>query len=110
MIEALLNVPKSADQWNLWSFANRDHHDLIRQAIVAKKGPSLVDWQLDPIYGVDLRNWLQRHQQSHLDFDGVLSLQSNNLLDVNLQDNSQLVAWIYLHQQEHFDAAQALGI
>jgi hypothetical protein len=110
MLAALLNRPRNKEEWDRYSFDHRDSHQKIRQAIQAQKGIVLIDYQLDPVFGVDIQGWLQRNSQSHSDFDGVLGLQSTDLLDVDFNDESQFESWTYLHYQEHLNAEQALGI
>lgn len=110
MIENLLNIPRSEQDWNIWAFNHRDHHDLIRKAIVQNGGPNLPEYQLDPINFGDVKSWLERNQQTHDDMNGVLGLQSSDLEGVDFTNRNQLAAWIYLHWQEHTNAANKLGI
>lgn len=106
----LLEDPKTAESRSRWSFAHRDHHQIIRQAIQAKLGTVLPDYQLDPIPENDFPGWLNRNDSTHEDMNSALGLQSVNLLDVDFNDDKQRQAWVYLHYQEHFAAAAALGI
>lgn len=85
-------------------------HQKILQAIQAQTGTELIQYQLDPISFQNPTFFLEWHQQSHLDFDGVLGLQSNDLQDVDLKDDKQLQSFIYLNWIEHNAANQALGI
>lgn len=104
----LLNVPKSASDWNFFSFNNRDAVQRIKQAILTQQNIDLIEYQLDP---VDLSNptfFLQNNQQSHTDFNGVLGLQSTDLLDVDLKDERQLQSWTYLNWLEIQQAEFAL--
>lgn len=110
MLAALLDIPRSSTDWDRWSFDNRDSHNRIRAAIVAQGGPSLADYQLDPVSQSDVVGWLTRHQQAHIEMLGVLRLQSEDLQDVNLQDERQLEAWIFLHYQDHLSAESRLKI
>lgn len=106
----LLNVPQSQQDWFIWSYAHRDQHTLIRNAIQIKYGVNLSVYQLDPINLDEVQFFLEQNQQAHDDFNGVLNLQSTNLLLSDFTDKAQLQAWIYLHRREHEDAANALGI
>lgn len=110
MIVTLLEDPKTLEQRAIWSFAHRDHHQQIRQAIQAKGGAVLQDYQLDPISEQDFQGWLQRNSQTHGDMNGALGLQGVDLLDVDFQDDKERQAWVFLHYQEHFNAAAKLGI
>ena len=112
MLPALLNIPRSEGDWRIWSFNHRDQHDLIRQAILVKYNINLNAYPLDPIPESEdgLLQWLAWNQQSHDDFTGVLNLQSSDLESVDFKNASQTEAWIFLHYEEHFSAAAALGI
>lgn len=111
-ITSLLNIPKDKNSWDKWSFAHRDHHDRIRQAIRQQSNgaDNLVQYQLDPIPADEVSDWLSRNQQSHDDMNQVLRLQGVDLEGVDFKNSQQLEAWIYVHWQEHSTAALALGI
>ena len=55
-------------------------------------------------------DFLERNQQTHIDMNGQLGLQSVDLEDVDLKDPRQLQAWINFEYQELFAASAALGI
>lgn len=111
-LPTLLNVPRTRNEWDAWSFAHRTHHAAIRQAIYAESHTSdnLFEYQLDPIPQDQIQDWLARNQQSHDDMNQVLDLQGVDLESVDVKDPKQLAAWIYIHWQEHQSAAIALGI
>lgn len=110
MLPILLNTPKSVDEWDRFSFHHRTSHDLIRQAIQTQFNVALPDYVLDPIPLNQPLFFLENNQQAHTDFDGILGVQSSDLEDVNLSDERQLQAWIYLHYLEHQTAENTLGI
>lgn len=110
MLASLQNVPKSSTDWSIWSFHHRLSHQAIRQAIMAQKGVNLSEYLLDPIDFTDIGGFLQRNQQSHVEMDGALGFQSEDLQTVDLKDEEQKIAWIDSHWQEHSTAEQALGI
>lgn len=110
MLAALLNTPKTKQEWDTWSFNHRLSHEQIVQAIQTQADIDLTIYQLDPINLQDMPDFLQRNSQMHLDMNTVLGLQSSDLLDVNLADERQRESWIYLHFYEHYDAENALGI
>jgi len=107
MLACLLNVPRSDDEWARWGFHHRMSHDAIVRAINTKGG-SLTTYQLDPIT-LD-KDWLDRDQQAHNDFNAALHMSGADLTEVDFSQENQVSAWIYLEQQEHFDAERALGI
>jgi hypothetical protein len=110
MLAVLLNVPENADDWNRFSL----HHDLdhreIAAAILARGGPRLPTYPLDPILLNDPSQFLENNSHAHTDMNAILGLNSTDLLDVDLADQSQLVSWIALHAQEHQNARQRLKI
>ena len=110
MIVTLLETPRTSEQRARWSFQHRDAHQQVRQAIQAKGGPVLPDYQLDPIADNDLQGWLQRHSQSHGDANQALGLQGVDLLDVDFNDEKQFAAWIWLNFQEHRAWSSVLGV
>lgn len=110
MQAALLNVPKTQDDWNIWAFNHRISHDMIRASIAAKGGPKLGDYQIDPIPPQAMPKWLQNNQQLHIDMNSALGKQSVDLQDVDLSDERQLIAWIAIHYEEHFVAEAAAGV
>jgi len=110
MLAALANIPRSDAEWAIWSYAHRDQHLLIRQAIQVQYNVALIEYPLDPIPLQSLNQWLDWNQISHNDFNGVLGTPSNDLQEADFNDPAQLQAWIYLHLREHEVAASALQI
>ena len=110
LLAALRNIPKTPTEWLHWAWNHRDSHDRIRAAIVAKGGPRLIDYQIEPINQNAMKQFLQNNSQLHIDANSVLGLQSADLLDANLSDQRQLAAWIDSQYQEHFNMETALGI
>ena len=110
MLVALLNVPRTDQDWAIWSFAHVQSHLAIIQAVSAKGGAALTSYQLDPIPQDDLPNWLERNQQAHNDMNGAVGAQSSDLLDTDLTDERERQSWVYLHFLEHQTAEQKLGI
>lgn len=110
MLARLLNVPGTPEDWSIWSFSNYDCNNQIRQAILAQKNVILPEYQLEPIPWGDLDTWMNNNQQAHIDFTGILGLQSNDLLHADLKDESQRAAWVWLNYSEVLWACQKLGI
>ena len=109
-LAALLNSPKTADDWAVWSYAHRDQHLLIRNAIQSAYGINLNVYVLDPINLQDFNDFLNNNQIAHNDFTGVLGITNNDLSQVDFKDANQEESWIFLHFQEHYDAANKLRI
>lgn len=105
----LVNVPKTAEDWNLWSLQHRLSHDAIREALLKQGKPTGV-YLLDPIYEDEIENWLQRNSQTHIEQTAALGIQSHDIADVDFNDEAATIAWIMVHWQEHHDMERALGI
>jgi hypothetical protein len=110
VLAALLNTPKTDEDWARFSFHHRSSHEAIRVAIAANRGVSLPSYSLDPIPFNAFQQWLEWNQQAHTDMNNVLQRQGTDLEDVNAQDERQWRAWVYLHFLEHQTAETTLGI
>lgn len=110
MLAALYNVPQTELDWDRWSFSNADALNQIVSDIAAQKNVTLPTYQVWPIAFDDLDNFLDANQQAHSDFNGVLGLNGNDLLHVDLKDPNQRQSWIWLCAQEVQAACQALKI
>ena len=114
MVPTLFNIFQDQIGLNQFSFANADLHFRQNNALYAKQSlppNALPYYVLDPIYlGTDLTNWLQLHQDIHTKVNTLLGIAGNDLTDVDFEKPEQLAAWIWLHAQEHVQAASKLGI
>jgi hypothetical protein len=110
MIVDLLSVPQSQEDWLRWSFANRVSHRVIRQGIVAKGGPQLVDYVLDPIDLRDFPGFLQRNNQSHIDESAFLGTELFDLQDVDYTNPDSLRGFCYIHWLIHQAEEAAAGM
>lgn len=107
---SLLNIPRTEEQWAIWSFNHAQQHVEIIQAVKQDIGTDLSQYQLDPINFTDIRSWLERHQQTHVDMNVALNLQSIDLQQVDLKDENQLNSFIYYNWLQHITVNQLLGI
>jgi hypothetical protein len=110
MLAALLNTPRTQDDWDRWSWHHLSSHTAIRQAIVAQKKIRLAEYILYPVNFGRLPDFLQANSQSHIDMLGVLGIQSEDLQDVDIRDQRQLQAWSWIHYLDHYNAENALNI
>lgn len=108
-IATLQNVPQSERDWLAFAFANQDHHNLLNQALQAKTGVNNPPTVLDPIAFFDFENWLRRHAQQHLVYDNTLNLFAPDLTALNIRNKEELTSWVFLHYQDHQQAASILG-
>jgi hypothetical protein len=110
MLATLLRPPQSRQDWDIWSFAHRDQHDVMRRAVMMQDNIDLPDYQLYPIDLDILQFFLNQNQQAHDDMNAVLGTASTNLLQSDFNNPAQLQAWMYLHQREHENWANALKV
>lgn len=110
MLPLLYNTPVSDNDWNTWSLSHSASHKKIIQAILAQKGIALSQYQLDPIPFNSFEDFLNNNQQAHNDMTGTLGISGADLQDVDIANESQKRAWIFLHAQEHRDVELALGV
>ncbi len=110
MLQSLLNVPTTEEDWLRWGFSHSEHHQRIRQAIQVQGNINLNDYQIYPINFDFSEAFLERNQQLHNDMNTSIGTQGSDLKEVDLGDKGQLESWISSHYQEHFNVAQRLGI
>ena len=110
MLASLLNTPVTQTQWFQFAWDHRDSHDRIRAAIRTKYRVDQVDYQIEPINPIDLKQFLNNNSSLHDAMNAQLHLTSSDLSDVDFKNENQFKAWIALHYQEHLSAERALGI
>ena len=106
----LLNVPTTDNDWMIWGLHHRISHDGIRQAILAQKNIATNAYVLEPIFQVEIKSWLQRNAQAHIEQTQAIGVVGHDITDVDFNDEAAKVSWISVHWQEHQDMEQALGI
>ena len=110
MLANLYNVPKDENELAQFSFSNNDEHVKLAAAMLSQKNIQLPIYVLDPLLPANKDIWLSVHQDLHNAIDIALGIAGNDLSDVDFHNPEQLSAWIWLHAQEHMQAAQKLGI
>lgn len=110
MLPVLLEVPQTPEDWLRWSFHHRVSHNVIRQGIVAKGGPQLIEYVLDPIDLRDFPGFLQRNNQSHIDESSFLGTTLFDLQDVDYTNPNSLRGFVYTHWQIHEAEEAAAGV
>ena len=110
MLPILYNVPSTERDWSLWSLSHAASHKKIIQAIRVKKAKSLSQYQLDPINFSDFSVFLDNNQQAHNEMLAALGISGGGLQQVDITEENQKRAWVFLHAQEHQDAERALQI
>lgn len=108
----LWNVPRSEQDWAFWSMNHRLSHQEIIQAVLRQKNISLFDYtsNLDPINFEAVQSFLESNSQLHIDMTQAVGIQSHDIEDVDLKNESQLISFIQVHALEHRDVENILGI
>lgn len=109
-IAAIYNVPGRRDDLLSWSFAHAAHHHDIVRRIYELAGTRLDEFVLDPFNPDRPGVWLYQHQQMHRQMDSILGISSYNLLEADFKDQNELAGWIWLNADEHYQAANILGL
>lgn len=110
MLPAVLNVPNTEAEWDVWAFNNAQEIKRCNTKIVQLGGPQFPDFPLYPIPWFAINTFLQNNQQAQFNITAILGQQSADLESVDLKDTAQKTAWVYLVHQQLFDAQQKLGI
>jgi hypothetical protein len=77
---------------------------------VAKGGPQLTDYILDPIDLRDFAGFLQRNNQSHQDEASFLRTTLFDFQDVDYRNEDSLRGWVFSHWQAHVAEEAAAGM
>lgn len=109
-IAALFNVPSTTPELNSWAFVNMAHHRDISRTIYNLTGIALLESILDPMDPDNLGVWLYQHQLMHDNQNALLGIAGYDLVDVDWKDRDELAGWVWLHAQEHYQAADILKI
>ena len=109
-VASLFEIPKSAGDLQVWSFANAAHHRDINRVVYELQQVQLPDFFLDPFDPSDMDDWLYQHQQMHNAQNAVLGIAGFNLLELNWRDPEELLNWMEQHALEHVAAGQILNL
>jgi hypothetical protein len=109
-VAAIYNIPEAESDLLQWSFCHAAHHADINRRIYELTGAVLNSFVLDPFNPLDTGVWSYQHQQMHAEMNAVLGISGFNLLGVDWEDQGIKTGWIFLNAQEHFQAANILGI
>lgn len=109
-VAEFIQMPADGGELQQWSFAHASHHVDIQRAIAEQFGKQLDNWILDPFDPNDLGAWVYFHQVMHNQFNQILSLQGEDLTDLDWADSDTAIDWVYANGNEHQQAATILGI
>jgi hypothetical protein len=110
VLPLLYNIPKTQNDWNIWSLNHAASHKKILQAIKIQKTLPLSQYSLDPIPFNAFDIFLNNNQQAHNDMLRALGISGADLQQVDVNNENQLRAWVYLHAKEHAEAEMALKV
>lgn len=106
----ILSIAPDSQGWDTFFFDHARDHEDIRTAIQKLLHINLPTYVIDPVSKVDFQGFLERHQQFHNDFNGVLNLNGNDLTGLDPNKPAELSAWLFLNFSEHQNARSALAI
>jgi hypothetical protein len=106
----LYNVPSTPEELAIWAFAHMAHHRDINRKIYELVKVALPEYVLDPIDPNNVGEWEYLHQTMHDNQNQLLSIQGQDLTDVDFNDQRLLTAWIFINSSEHFQASNILEI
>lgn len=109
-IAGLFNVPSTEPEFFTWSGIHAMHHRDINRILYQLLAVTLDEAVLDPFNPADADDWLQNHQTMHQQMDFLLGINGYNLLAVDMTDQGQFSNWVFLNADEHFKAANILGL
>jgi len=109
-LASIANVPNDPATFAEWSFSHMAHHRDINRVILQQTRIALPEFSLDPFNVNDTGVWAYQHQQMHNDFNSVLGIAGNDLVDINFTDPGEFAEWIFLNFTEHYKAGNQLGV
>ena len=109
-LSTLYNIPQNDEQFNVFSFSNRDEHNKIAMALASAYNLQVPYYVIDPMPLADLGTWLEQHQNLHNIMNVATGQQSNDLTTVDFSNDDQRAEWIWLHAQEHYKVATYLEL
>lgn len=109
-LAVLFELPQSRQHWDTWAFVNMAHHRDINRVLFETTGTRINESVLDPFDIDQPDSWLTKHQVMHQEQNAALGIQGFDLQNVDFEDKEAMEAWITAHANEHYQAAQILGI
>ena len=109
-LASISNVPLNDDDRAHWAFVHMAHHRDINRRIYELVGVALVEYILEPIDPDNTGIWEYQHQIMHDNQNALLGISGNDLTGINWRDTNLLAGWIFLNQNEHYQAAATLEI
>ncbi len=109
-VAGIYNVPSTRQELDTWAFQHAAHHRDINRVIFELLGITVPEYVLDPVNPDDSKLWTYQHQSMHTFMDAILGINGYNLLALDWKNEALLSGWIYFNANEHYQAANLLGI
>ena len=109
-LAGLFNTPRTNAELAQWAFFHMAHHRDLNTQVFKLHNIVLPEYVLDPIIPGRTRDFLNLHQVMHNDLDFILGIASNDLTDVDWEDEAARDGWIFLNATLHVSEAQAAGL
>jgi hypothetical protein len=110
-LATILDPPRDAPGFFVWATAHADHHYGCVSAASVKLTRQFDNYVLDPFDPEDMANWLNSHQQMHLEMNTALNINGGYALDtLNWDDPDDVNLWFAQNYAEHQAWAQKLGV
>lgn len=106
----LLNVPITDRDFDRWSFDLQQNLMDVTRAILTQRNVSIPLPQLYPAPLFAIGEWLQRLSQTMIEISNALGTQTQDIENVNLEDERERQAWTYSIWQQVQQARQVLGV
>ncbi len=106
----VFNVPNSQEDWNQFSFSLQGVLRDVSRRILELNGPIVAEFPLDPISTSEPGVQLEGIQSMMDQINSTLNLQGFNYIDVDLSDEGQKTAWVWLLANNVREAAAAVGV
>lgn len=106
------SLPATPDEFIGWSFAHMAHHRDIIRVTFEQQQKVLSEYYLDNFsqWTTENTNWLYFHQIMHQQMDDALGIKGFALNNLDWHDDSVVANWFSQNADEHYQAAQILGI
>lgn len=110
----ILYPPPTKGGFQEWALQHFAHHQAIINGVKQKMDivlpMRLIYPIVDPKNKAQINVFLEEHATMHADMAGPLSIQTNDLSDVDFENPKQTASWMNLHYFEHLAAATNLGL
>ena len=98
----LYSAPADQDEWQAWAFNHAAiHYDIVNALQTQKNVAGLQQFMLHPIDFGNFGIFLYYHQTMHNQANAALGTSGFDLLEVDLNNPSDLRQWLQMNGDEH---------